>query len=306
MEFWFIYPLLSALLFSSVNYLDKFIIEKVSGNRGVGALILFSALAGIPVVLILSFLFPSQVLNIQLSNALLITLAGSLYLLGIIFYLYAIWEEDASSVVPQMLLIPCITLALGYLFLNETIQTSQILGGLLILAGSIILTYNFKSSSKAKLKIFLLILGTSFLTSINQLIFKYGIIEDISFWTILYWEHMGFILMALIIFVFVSKWRKDFFSILKKHGKLAFWTNTAGEVINIIGNTSLHYGAIFAPVGLVALVGEGVQPLILLIMGLVLTKFFPHIITEDIERSKIATKIIAVTLMILGLIAINT
>lgn len=305
METWFIFPIITAFLFSTVNYLDKFIIEKVSGNRGIGALVIFSALAGIPVVILLSILLPQEVLNISAKNAIIITFAGISYLISVIFYLHAMWEEEVSSIVPQMLLIPVITIILGYLFLNETILTSQILGGGLILSGAMVLTNNFKANSKQKIRIFLMILGVSFFASLNQLIFKYGITEEVSFWTALYWEHIGFILTALVIFIFIPHWRRNFFRILKKHGHFAFWTNTAGEITNIVANTSLHYAAVLAPVGLVALVSEGIQPFILLTMGMLITKFHPHIIKEDITNTKIITKSVAVLLMVLGLYIIN-
>ena len=42
-------PLLAAFLWAVVGHLDKYIIDKIAENRKVGALTLFSALAGMPV-----------------------------------------------------------------------------------------------------------------------------------------------------------------------------------------------------------------------------------------------------------------
>ena len=305
MNMWFLYPILAAFLFSTVNYLDKFIIEKISGNRGIGSLVIFSALAGIPVVLILSIFNSAEVLNIDARNAFLMILAGMFYLIGVIFYLYSIWEEDVSSVLPQMLLMPVISIILGYLFLGESLYANQIIGGLLILIGSSILTSSFKSLKHSKAKIFLFVLGASFFVSLNQIIFKYGVMEDVSFWGAIYWEHLGFLIMALLIFLFVPTWRKDFFKILKKRGKLAISANSLGEVINIVGNSALHYGTLLAPVGLVSLITEGTQPLFLLIGGIILTKFFPQIIKEDITRKTLLSKIGASIIMFIGLMIIG-
>jgi hypothetical protein len=200
-----------------------------------------------------------------------------------------------------MLLIPVICLILGYLFLGESLYPTQLMGGALILCGSLILTYNFKSALHAKLKVFLFILCASLFVSLNQIIFKYGILEDVSFWSAIFWEHLGFILTALFIFIFIPSWRNDFLRILRKKGKTAITANTAGEIISIIGNGSIHYGAIIAPVGLIALTSEGIQPFFLLAIGTILSKFYPHLIKEDIQRKKILIKISASILMVLGL-----
>ena len=129
--------------------------------------------------------------------------------------------------------------------------------------------------------------------------------EDVSFWGAIYWEHLGFLIMALLIFLFVPTWRKDFFKILKKRGKLAISANSLGEVINIVGNSALHYGTLLAPVGLVSLITEGTQPLFLLIGGIILTKFFPQIIKEDITRKTLLSKIGASIIMFIGLMIIG-
>lgn len=305
MDTWFIFPIIAAFLFSTVNYLDKFLIEKISGDRGIGALVLFSALAGVPVVIILSIFLRAEILNIDARNAIFMILAGMSYLGGVIFYLYSLWEEEVSSIIPQMLIIPVITLVMGYIFLGEEIRLIQGAGGLMILAGAMILTYNFNLAKHAKLKILGYIFTASFFIAINQIIFKYGVIEEGSFWATIYWEHIGFCLMALIIFIFIPSYKKDFFSILKNHGMYAIGINSIGEIITIIGNMLLHYAGIFVPVGLVMLTVEGVQPFFLIGMGLFITIFFPHLLSENITRKNLSIKLAACIIMMIGMILLS-
>ena len=139
-------PLLAAFLWAVVGHLDKYIIDKIAENREVGALTLFSALAGVPVVATLWLIFGAQLWDHAPRTLLVMTAAGFLYVLGVIPYLYAMSYGETSSVMPQMLMVPLFTLVLGYALLDEVLTRAQLAGGALIMAGALGLTLHMADS----------------------------------------------------------------------------------------------------------------------------------------------------------------
>ena len=62
-------------------------------------------------------------------------------LLGQLAYYYALKNSEASKVVPVSSSFPLITLALAFLFLNESITLKKILGTMLVILGIILIRY---------------------------------------------------------------------------------------------------------------------------------------------------------------------
>ena len=129
---WFFIALGSVFLWSLVTYLDKFIIERFTKGRGVGSLILFSALFAGVVISVIAIINP-RVFSIATTDIFLLCLSGILGSLAIIFYLYALEHEDTSLVIPLFQFIPIFSYILGYIFLKEVLTGKQILAGLIII-----------------------------------------------------------------------------------------------------------------------------------------------------------------------------
>lgn len=72
------------------------------------------------------------------------------------------------------------------------------------------------------------------------------------------------------------------------------------KAFEIIADVIFVYAATIAPVALVTVVGA-VQWFFLLIEGIILSVFFAHIIKEDISRKTISIKLVAITVIVLGM-----
>lgn len=304
---WLAYSLLAAFLWAIVNYIDKYLVDKVAEDRGVGALILFSGIIGIPVVLSILYFFSGSVLAVPMHNAFLIGLAGFLYLCGILIYLYVLAEADASSVVPQLMLAPVITIFLGYFFLSESLSPIELTGCILIILGSVILTGSIKSANyKIKFKVFALVILASLFLALNAVVFKYGVVEDsLTFWDGIFWEHIGFIVFSILVYISVPSYRRDFYSMLKYKSGAVIPLNIFSEGITLGGNFSLHYGTLIAPAALVFITADGIQPFFMLIIGVILSLVLPKIVEENIERRAILSKLLAFSVMAYGVYLLN-
>ncbi len=295
---WFLFTIISPVLNAAVNYIDKYLIEKVVQGRGIGSLIIFSALMGLPVALLI-LLFNPQVFGISLNHALLIMLNGTFYVAWVLPYLYALEKDDASVVAPLFQLSSVLTLVLGYFVLGEGLTLVQLLGCLLILIGAVGLTLE-KSDAGFKIKLgTLLLIGLSCLfIAISGVVFKFVALEE-SFWVTSFWENLGIFLSSLLLFL-VPSYRRQFVHVVKTNGPKIIALNTVNETIVIIGKITLNFATLLVPISMVYFVAEGFQPFFVLAYGILLSLFFPKLTSENIQSSVVIRKLFAIMVMFLG------
>lgn len=296
---WFFIALGAPFLWALVNISDQYLVEKYStGKRGSGGLVLFSSLIGI-VVAVLIAIFTDNLFSIPLFDKTLLIIAGGVSIAWIILYLFTLEIEDISAVVPWFLTIPIFSYALGYVFLGETLSPKELLGSLIVLAGVFLISIDFSGKKRQfKWRPALYMLVACFLVSVVGIIFKYVTVAE-NFWISSFWEYLGLGAFGILIYVFVPKYRNEFKLMNKKGGKNIFALNTASEILNVVGNLLTTYAILLAPVALVYLVSS-FQPAIVLLITLFTTKFFPNIAKEDLNRSILFPKIVAIFITILG------
>lgn len=295
---WFLFTIISPILNAAVNYIDKYLIEKVVQGRGIGSLIIFSALMGLPVALLI-LIFVPNVFNISTKNALLIMLNGTFYVAWVLPYLYALEKDDASLVAPLFQLSSVLALVLGYFVLGETLSFTQLVGCFLILVGALgLVTERFGGGFRLKLSPLLLIGLSCFFIALSGVIFKLIALEE-SFWTTSFWENIGIFLSSLILFL-VPSYKKQFINVVKTNGPKIIALNTANETIVIIGKITLNYATLLAPISVVYFVSEGFQPFFVLVYGILLSIFFPKLTNEKIESSVVFKRLVATVAMFAG------
>jgi len=302
---WFFLALISPILLTLVNHLDKYLIEKYFKGGGVGALMIFSSLAGVLVLPIAYFLSDINVLSIPVFNIFILLIIGILSSFAIFSYLFALEDEETSIVIPFYQTGPIFALILGYFFLKEEVNFVQLIGIPVIILGSLILSIDIGEYGKCsfKKKPLILILVSSLLFSINALLFKAYVVES-SFWTSVFWEYFALFLVGLFIFTFFKKNRVQFLSVFKMNKGRVLSLNITNEIIVLIAYLAVEYAVLLAPVALV-LVIDSFQPIFILFWALLFTKFFPHLISEDEERISNIKKISGIIIIVLGAILIN-
>lgn len=301
---WFLIALIPPALWSVTNHFDKYLLSKYFKSGGVGALMIFSSLTGLFLLPIIILLHP-EVLRFNI-NSLLIALNGFLNILASLPYFYALQKDDTSITVPLFQLIPVFTYTLAYLFLGETLQTNQIVGGLLIIIGAIGIVLKKDTNHKINFKkevLFLMVLS-SILFSLNFIFFKAIAIKEASFWWTSFWEYTGFSFLALLLFLFIKPYREEFIQVIKKNRVVVLGLNGINEVINIIAKISFNFASLLTPITL-TWVANGFQPFFVFIYGIMLTLFFPKITKENISTNQLIQKFIAISIMFVGSWLIN-
>jgi len=238
--------------------------------------------------------------------------AGSTYIIALVFFFAALKENEASRVVPLTGgFVPAFTFVLAYLFLSERLGYSEILAFLFLVFGGVFITVEKKGRGSKKGYIYAIIAG--FVFAVSYVITKQVFIEQ-NFVSGFIWSRIGGFLMALSFLLIPSARRgifgkqKDSGSTKASLGKKRIISNTTvlfftGQASGALGYVLVNYAISLGSVSLVNAM-QGVQYGFLLLMALVLSRKFPNIMSEKITSKVLFQKIFAILLISAGIVLI--
>src|SRR3989338_5573604 len=298
---WFFIALGAPFLWAVVNIADNYLVSRFSRKeeeRSSGGLVLFSSLIGIFISFVI-FIFAPNVFSISTLDKLLLLVSGILTVVWIVLYLFSLEIEETSSVVPWFLSVPVFGYILGHFFLGETLTFQQFAGSGIIFIGLILISINFEPGKRnLKRKHIFYMIFACLAIAISGVIFKYVTIGN-NFWISSFWEYLGIGISGLLIFLFIPHYRESFMHMNRTGGRTIFIVNTVSEFVSVTGNLLTNFALLLAPVAMVFLVSS-FQPAFVLILAILGTKFFPHIVKENISSKALFQKTIAIILMIVG------
>lgn len=296
---WFLAALLAPALWAVTNHIDKYLLDRYFKGGGEGALFIFSAVIGLFFIPIVAIIHP-EALQYPLSLASLIALNGTLYIVGLMPYVYALQKGDTSVIIPLFQLVPVFSFGLAWILLGETLTAYQILGGVIIILGSAALSFEINEVKKLSFNkaAFWLMFLASFLLALSFLLFKYFALEA-TLLTTAFWEYVGFFLTSVALFVFIPVYRRQFLKVLKENKASVLSLNGINEMLNIFGKFVFNFASLLVPITLIWFV-VGFQPLFVFAYGLILTLFFPGISKEKITKGHLAHRLITISIMLVG------
>lgn len=298
--YWFFIALLANLPWSVGNFIDKLLSERfVHGEGRALVLTLYTSLLSL-VIVPLIWLFNRQVFDVFAGNAAIFVLAGVVEMLAVIFYLKALLKDDTSTVVPFFQLVPFFSLLLGYVFLGEVLTGNQMLAGLGIVLGGTILSLEISEEKRLKLKgsLVVLMIVSSFGYALFDALFKYGALRE-DFWTGVFWQHVGIVLVGAWIFVFRSDCGRGFIHNVTHRGPAVFALNMVNEALYIAGMMLFAYAILLAPIALVATT-NAYHPVYVFVLGIILTAFFPKFIKEKMSLGHLIHKTFAIAVIVIS------
>jgi uncharacterized membrane protein len=300
---WFLIAVVGPVLWAIVNYIDKYLLSRFTTTKNdIGSLMLFSTLSGIFVLPLALYIEPQSV-HASLQHILILLIVGILSASAIWLYLLALYEDEVSIIVPLFQTIPLFGYLFSYLLLGEVLSIHQGFGGALLILGSVILTLEVDEERKVRLKkkVLMLMLGSAALFGLFESLFKF-VAVDIPFWTATFWEHVGLLLVGMLLLC-IPRYRTTFIRTLRKN-----WTlpslNIVSEILTITGNIATNYALLLAPVALV-LVVAGIQSFIVLIVGALASVIIPNLVQEKIEPRHLIHKLAACAVLGIGVVMIQ-
>ena len=297
---WFLLALIAPLSWSIANYLDKYILSssKNEENGGSGGLLILSCLVSIIFAFCIFAVqgFDKLILPSQTTGALVFS--GMFEALYLIFYFWALERESTTTVISLFQFAPIMGLLFGYLFLSEIPNGTQVFAILLILIGTLFIVYKKGEKSSFKWNILLLMLAsTTFVGFYNTLFKLFG--EHIFFWTAVFWQYIGIGIIGFIFFVVSPQYQREVFGMLKGRGSKSLLLTGAAELMNIFAILATNAAVLLAPVAIVLAIGS-VQPLFVLIEGLIIVKLFPKLLSEEEKPSLKLQYLIGIILVCIG------
>ena len=181
--------------------------------------------------------------------------------------------------------------------LNEALSGRQILAGLIILTASLGISIDPRSGIKIKKDVFVLMLLSSSLYAVGALIFKFGAVNS-NYWAAIFWELVGMVATALFL-LFFSRFRRQLVYLVNFQNKKFYTLTALNESIGMIAGLVLNYAYLLAPLALVQLVGA-LQPVFVLLLGILLTLFAPHWGREDLGKGFLLQKIFLILGILFG------
>ena len=299
---WFFIALSGPIFWSVNTHFDKFILSKYEKKeKGVEAVFLFSTLFSIMFAIGLFTFKHSEIIpDSQFQNFGLLIIPGILNALGFYFYLQSLKTEESSVVVALFQMTPVFAYFLSYLILGEVLTNNQIFASILILIGASILSFSLEENRKIVIKkrvVGFITLSALFFAA-NDVLFK-KLVHHGSFVTSLFWQHIGIFIIGTCFFIILKKHRAEFIERLKENHFKLFILNSFNEFFYVLGNLISNLATLFAPVALVLVVNT-YQTVFTFVIGILLTLFLPHIITEKTSRRHLTQKILAIVVIIIG------
>lgn len=301
---WFWIALLPPIFWSITNHIDKYLLTRFFNKGAVGSVIIFSASISLLLLPIMILVHPEVITQFKLEY-LLIAVNGTFYLLATLPYFYALEKDDASLTVPLFQLIPVFSFILGYIFLKETLNLYQIIGGVIILISSVFISLSLADIKKIHMRwdVFFLMVLSSVLYALNFIFFKLFVMQN-NFFITSFWEYVGFAVFGIFLFIAIKSYRDGFLTVLKHNRTQVLAINISNEIFNIIAKIAFNYASILTPVTLVWII-NGLQPFFVFIMGIFLTIFFPTVSKEDISKKTLFQRVCAIAVITLGVYIIN-
>jgi len=288
------YALLSPAIFSISNYIDKFLLEKHNISPIVITVYggIFALLAGI-ITLFFTGFYP-----IDTRTLLVILGSGFLTALYLLPYYKALDIDETSNVVPLFQFYPIFVLILSLILLKEGFTSIQYVGSALIVgAGFLLSIENVKGKIFKLRKSFFYMMLSCVVFAVAQVLYRFAL-EEIPFWNTLPYETFGIALGSLLISMYGKNFQA-FKKETKQFKKRVFIFLTINEIVYIAARYTGYFAISLISVGLVSILG-GIQPLFVLIYGIVLSIWFPKILKEVITKKTLGLKFVSTLIIILG------
>jgi len=291
---WFWLTLSSIFCFSSASIIEKFIIEKHLPNY-----MIVTILSEIFYIISIMFLLFFVKIIIPPTNILLITLgAGILYFLAFIFYFKAVKLEEISRISSLILSFnPLFVVLIAFIFLGEILTLNNYIGITLIIIASILISLRKKIKFELS-PAFLLILFCALGIAAKGIMIKY-VLDYINVWNAIFWEGVGAFLMAS---PFILFYHKPLLKTILTNKKPVIYMSIP-SIASVIGDILLVFALSYQFVSLVASVGA-TQPIITFSLMVLISIFAPRILKEEIKRSTLITKAIAIVISIVGVLLV--
>jgi len=298
---WIFFAIIAYFLYAVTAITDKFLLKKSIPSPAayvfyVGILSIFSF-----VLLPFDFVWGGwQNLTAQLA-------IGGIFLGAVYLFIVAIKNQEVSRSVTLIGgLTPLFSLVLSFFILGERLEAGQLLAFvLLITGGGLISIKSVGALKKSHTPNFWFSIGVAVAaagTFALYYVLAKLVFEGQSFISAFAFSRFGSFLAALL-FLLAPVYRKEIFATRKTAGAKGGALFVANKITAAVSFIALNYSVSLGSATLVNAL-QGTQFMFLLGIVIILSKKFPVILKEELNRKVLAQKISAIALIVAGLLVL--
>lgn len=278
---WFYFALLSSVLISGVNIVDKILISDYRIPPLVYVLVI-SATSLMPLVILPFF----KLTALPLATLAFTTLVGFVRIYYTLPYFKALTIEEVSRVIPVLQFTPIFVLVMSGLILHEVLKPPDYLAFGLLVLGSTLFAIRLTKGVRISLAFYLMIVS-SFLLALYSVGLKYLFsIQD--FYTIFIWvQFAGFLtFFQLILF---RPLRASLDTTRRRTSKKIGAVLVGEQAISYVSVFAYSYAIAHGPITLISAVGA-TQPLFVFLFATLLSYRFPRVLREGLTKMDLILK----------------
>jgi len=175
---------------------------------------------------------------------------------------------------------------------------------MLMILGSALISYKSNHVKKMiPLSLVLVLIAANFSYGLDQTLSKMSL-DQISFWPFLMMFMFGRFIVAFPGLAITSV-RRQFASEVKRLKRNFALTLVSGSVMWSLALLFFFYAASLGPITLVSTTAL-LSPLFTILFAILITKYLPKVLKEEIDRKTVALKLVAIVLIFLGTYLIIT
>lgn len=293
---WVLLSITAALLWASVNVVDKHILSKIVQRPVVPVMILgvVGLIASVSIFFIHGFApMPAKFIIFAL-------IGGCFYFLGNYFYLKAITTDDVSKIIPLVHIAPLFIAISAAIFLGEIFTPVKYLGIFFLVAGAFLVSLkNLKSISLGRGFWFMMLADLSIATT--ETLTKFLFNSQADFWTVFALVRLGAFL-AILPIIYIN--RQLLADVYRQKGIKTYFILFSNQIVNFGGILSLTTANMFGYVTLVNALSS-LQSFFVLMFATAFSVFLPNFLKEEAEIKTVARRLIAIIIIITGALLIS-
>ena len=292
---WIFFTLVSRGLWAADNIVDKLLIGKYLKDS-----VVLTLIAGIaPLFLSIAIIIFNGLGLVGLKQALLAIFAGTIQILAVFAFYQAIEKEEISRVIPLFQLTPPFVLIFSFLFLGEVLIINYYFAFVLILVGGFLISLQ-RIEGVFKLRNAFWWIALSSLIYAVQIVILKSLYVAHPFWDITVYVGFGEFLPTIILLLLISDYRGKFVRSLSGLNPSGWTLLILGKFFVAIATLSGFWALTTGPVSLIS-VFRGFQSVFVLIYAILFSIWLPKILKEELSKSTLGIKAIAILLMMSGL-----
>jgi len=298
---WIVISVVAYFFIAIANIADKFLVSKRMKPTTYTFFIAFFA------GLVALFLIPFGFYWLGFKLLFIDLLSGVTFIVGLIFLFTALEKKETSRIFPVAGgLQPIIILFLAYIILSEKLELDSLVGFAIIVFGSFLISIEPGKDKIGRPAIYYVVLAAVFI-AFSFTLEKYIYLNH-HFISGFIWNRLGNLLAAAALFMHPSIRQNIISAVITKpklkKNKGTFKIFFFGQACGGLGAFLQRYAIKLGSVSIVSAL-QGTHYIFLLIFTVVLSIKFPKILKEKISGKILMQKIIAISLISLGILILT-